>query len=900
MKRKLLSMISLLLTLCMCGSLLVACKTPEEETSDKQTEESTEVSETKKDTEVTTEDATAVSTESESDSETETETEPAPIVLDGEFGSAITNAYNLKNKVQTYYLNPERTDYRIENMQMGFEYELMAAEKPLVTAFLNSEGKPYLQNTMDVYIKMESGKVYYASETSQDVRVNIYKYGYYYYETHLAGHKFGSGADALPIQFERVLHTYSDKMNQILHFATETTTTGIKEFGMTTLIAADTVEKLIVKDATGRHDKLDGVDWATAEYVGFDIKDAGVFGYILLPHENSGKLSVTLENGNYILTQAAAPKNGTLLAVGSYTENDFYMGQRLYTDSNHDFDAFLKEAEYERHPMTTIGGNNYVGYDALRGAYEYSIGGDGFNEPFFTRWNNHFYSDVKVTGTNEDRAIYMYSRTSSGAAEGAALMNQNKMLIPIPTMVFKNFHGENEEPLFDHGDMSYGITLFPMTVEANTEKSFYILNAMQNWGKFPLKQLSSIQFTSPYYHLSTGVTETSCIAPWYAQGKSLWSLPDFRPMSAKWWFEYEGDLYSNQPQHQHAGYHYFLQYTDADGDYYASENVRNEIVSSGLNYAEAIMDYVSDDDRIAVSYKHIEMPQTDEHRVYYEMTYEVLEDVSFKSLKREFSFLSLACYAGTYKMMGYLNSKNEIVHEDTNRNKYIKLGDKCPYLSLYKLEGVWEKKCGNIGFIILNSDITVGGKKYEGSFGLYCRESKFYLTLDLDKVTLKQGDKMTINIVLTPWGSEESEDDSNMIKLRENTCLNPLSVTVSEGEKLESTFVPKVKTTDGKTAEFTLSGGWNNSVVRIYGFEKLTVPKIYEKIDGEWVEYVSNSTAYPDKNGTTHPYDGYFVYYDGDGTYSYTFLVDMTDAGERTFKIDASEDFKGWETASEK
>ncbi len=1034
MKRKLLSVIALLLALCMCGSIFAACNKTEEETSGTQATGTEESENTTGGTDVNTEDTTDITSETN----TETETETEPILLDGEFGPAISNANKLANQVQAYYSNPQRQDYHVENMNMSLDYELVAGENPKVTALSNSKGQPYLQNTMDAYIKMENGSVYYASQTSNDARPNIFKYGYYYYEVHFLDHNFagdfeisaekefqpkhfqnkstdvskwthedgvvsftigggdpyvyttdkvsfdaekfnaiqitvkstratdaslyfvsgsqtghtpdqcvtfslkndgefhtytvvlsgvpdygdtvkrlrfdvndGSSGDVISISgikavkvesdvpsivFDRTLHTYSDKMNQVLHFIAQETTTGIAAFGMTTKIAAETVDKLIVKDAKGTHTSLDGVDWNTAEYVGFDIKGVGVFGYILLPHENSGKLTVTLEDGNYIIDQAAAPKNGTLNKMSNYTSNDFFMGQRLYTDMNHTFDAFLKEAEYERNPMTTIGGDAYVGYDALRGAYEYAIGGTGFNNPFFTSWNRHYTAGVTVTGTDEDRAIYMYSNCASngGSTEGAALLDENDLLIPIPMMIFKNFGGENEEPIYYHGDRSYSISLFPMTVEANQEKSFTIVNTMQNWGAFPLKQLSSIQFYAPYYHLSTGVTETSCIAPWYVHGKSLWTLPDFRPMSGIWWFDYTGELRDNQPQHTHAGYHYFLQYTDADGNYYASENIKNTIISSGQNYAEVLMEYISDDGKIYGTFNHIEMPQTDEHRAYYEIVYEVLEDVSFENFKREFSFFSTKAYAGTYQKMGYVDENNEIVHTDALKNRFILLGDECPYVSFYNLKGAWENKCGNTGFVLYNWDMTIGGEKYDGNFGLLSREQQHYLTLDLEEVTLKKGDKFIINMVIAPWGSEQSTDDSNMIKLRENTCLNPLTVTVSKGEKIESVFVPRVKTDDGKTAEFTLSGGYNNSVVRIYGFDKLTAPKLYEKINGEWVEYVTNSTANPDANGTMHYYDGFFVYYDGDGTYSYTFLVDMTDAEERTFKIDASEDFKGW------
>lgn len=67
------------------------------------------------------------------------------------------------------------------------------------------------------------------------------------------------------------LHTYSDKMNQVLHFVAQQDTTGIAQLGMLTEIDAATVDKLIVKDGSGTHTSPEDVDWASAEYVGFDI-----------------------------------------------------------------------------------------------------------------------------------------------------------------------------------------------------------------------------------------------------------------------------------------------------------------------------------------------------------------------------------------------------------------------------------------------------------------------------------------------------------------------------------------------------------------------------------------------------------------------------------------------------
>ena len=48
-------------------------------------------------------------------------------------------------------------------------------------------------------------------------------------------------------------------------------------------------------------------------------------------------------------------------------------------------------------------------------------------------------------------------------------------------------------------------------------------------------------------------------------------------------------------------------------------------------------------------------------------------------------------------------------------------------------------------------------------------------------------------------------------------------------------------------------------------------------MNGAWVAYDTAS----EKN----KYDGYMVHYDGDGTYSFSFVVDMSGDVTRTFRV---------------
>ena len=738
----------------------------------------------------------------------------------------------------------------------------------------------------------------------------------------------------------RTFNVYADKMHHVIQVAATAETSGIKEIGMQTAIDADKVAKLVVKDANGLHESIDGVDWASAEYVGFDIVDAGIFGYILPYDGKGGSIKVTLSDSKYLIEQTMAPQNGTIIPsrttynneknyynwVAGGNTNDFYMGQRIYTDTEHDFAKFLEEAYCERNPLMgksfTIMGNGsdgvtFRGYDSLRGIYSLTINGaNGFNEPYYTNPNRHYRANFAVTGDDHDRMIYVMTSYVSGQLECAALLDKNDVLLPVPLEVGKNFSEQGgERNLYNLADITYSETIFPLVVNARVDYEYTVLNLYQNWGRFPLKQISWIQFFSPYYHLSTGVTETNCILPWTFTNQ-IWynTLPDFRGMSAPLW--------SDQPQHTSAGDHDWLKYTDSEGNVVRAENVWNTIDSYGPTYADVKMDYVSYDGKISVSYTHTEMPQTDENRTYYEIRYDVLEDVTVKDVVNNLQLYKVNPNdsVGKYKRVGYLNADNESVVVNANETetpvKYT-LGSKCPYFSFFDMDNHATKTgYGNLAFLIYNSEFIIGGEKAEPAFAIVNHTDTVYVTLDLEDLTLKAGDSITVNCILLPWGSEQLDDgiideekgnfeytmtladgslymDKNVRDVRENTLLSPLTATAGENtEVIESVFVPKLRSVNGESAEFTISGGYNNVAVRVYGFEKMTVPVIYEKLDGEWKPYDVSSCA---SEKEPHKYDGYMIHYDGDGSFSYSFVISMDKEQVRTFKLVADGNYTAWE-----
>ncbi|MBQ9749981.1 MAG: hypothetical protein IJV87_05305 [Clostridia bacterium] len=737
---------------------------------------------------------------------------------------------------------------------------------------------------------------------------------------------------------DRGLHTYTDKMHQVLSIvAPKQEVTDIQEIGMITNVTASSV---VIVDKNGNKTTVldSGASVSNVAYAGF-LTEAGVFGYILPYGDESSTIKVSYDGSTYTVTQTIVPENNTIemqpdcnspADLKTYKATDssigtsmniynsptqFYFGQRIYTDTEATFDKFLEEAYIERNPLTA---NNikidtdktpdatFDGYDGYRGMYAFTIPENiGFNAGYYYAQNFHGAVSFSVKGDSYNRNMYVMAYSYGCSIEGGAVLDGGDTLLPIPTEVSKNFDSEFEVPLYLWGDVGYSEVRIPVYVNAGETERLTVLQTYMNWGQYPLKQISSIQFFAPYYHLSTGVTESNCIANYYVKGKDLDTLPDHRAASAPFWSEETGDTNGDgfkdgDPQHDNGGYHLFLQYTDSEGNKNASEPVSSVINSAGLTYADIDMTYLSDDNKIEVTYKHLEMPQTDENRAYYEMKYTVLEDVTISDFDSQFSFYSVYGYGDGYTKFGYYGTSGAVCDVSATTTKSYVLGETCPYFDLYGITGTTGTQNADVSFLILDHKATTASGKItdDTSFIVNVANGSASLSFNVNgEVTLKAGDTITIYAMIMPWWNQAYRTnstgaaDQNVRDARENTLVNPIVATAVENATVDtsSVFLPTIKSTNGLDATFKLGHATDNAnladmnvTFRVDGFNVLATPKLYK--DGELVELSSINT--PDVTGSAHNYDGYFVHYDTNtGKYSYSFVTTVSGASSGTFKV---------------
>ena len=848
-----------------------------------------------------------------------------------DMADTLVYAKSLENGVNGTFDNAAKEHYTITNQNVSLTHAVNVpasetAGQRQVTSLKNLKGGTYVSNTMDVFVLTTSNTEKYAKNSTDIISttwpngynktekacapyVNTTRLGYYYYEVNVRNLNFGDN-----LYLDKTYHVYSDRMYQVYRLinSNSSAVSTIKQVTFQTMIPKSSVAKFEIRngDTITTSYSSNALGSTEFRYAAFDIEGVGVLAFINTSTDCSFWLMQ--DNDNYYFRQVK--KVGTLEAGGEVS-----FGTRVYTDTTHDFSGMRAADEIERNPLTadditvtghstSLDGTGFVGYDKLKGHYVMNIAGSGFADAYGEP-DKKYIDNIKVVAKDDRDVFFMVHSTCP--LEGAALTDKNDLLIPMGLEVMKNFDHEVEEPIYDPADKMYGDTLFPVKLAKGKTLEFSLVNVYQNWGKYPLKQISSISYYVSYYHMSTGVTETNCLAPYYStylnkDDVGSWILPDFRGMSN------DGQTYEKDGSEKHSDIQNnsvgalngvsngsSLSSSDADLGIYQGSDIR----SSGLTYADMNYSYTSKNGSYDVVYRHVEMPQTDEGRTYYTV------EISFKkstSLKyADFSIFSFDARVNGdyYKNAAYIdaNGNKQVVSIDSTKlqsttsiiNKWspalYKLNKGSSYFTYYNMvrDGIHES--GNFALIVKDYAITVNGQASDIGLAFYndrIKRNSAYsnrgsLTI-AENTTFAAGDKITVNVILLPYGKGSGESDiSSVEKVYKDSATEALKATATKGAVVEDDFIATVRAASYGVAEFTLSGGAIknsevNYAIRVKGLKKLGKLKVEKKnASGEWetVELAS-----------TDGFDGYSVIYEKDGTLEYSFIVTKTES-DVTYRV---------------
>ena len=849
-----------------------------------------------------------------------------------DMADTLVYAKSLENGVNGTFDNAAKEHYTITNQNVSLTHAVNVpasetAGQRQVTSLKNLKGGTYVLNTMDVFVLTTSNTEKYAKNSTDIISttwpngynktekacapyVNTTRLGYYYYEVNVRNLNFGDN-----LYLDKTYHVYSDRMYQVYRLinSNSSAVSTIEQVTFQTMIPKSSVAKFEIRngDTITTSYSSNALGSTEFRYAAFDIEGVGVLAFINTSTDCSFWLMQ--DNDNYYFRQVK--KVGTLEAGGEVS-----FGTRVYTDTTHDFSGMRTADEIERNPLTadditvtghstSLDGTGFVGYDKLKGHYVMNIAGSGFADAYGEP-DKKYIDNIKVVAKDDRDVFFMVHSTCP--LEGAALTDKNDLLIPMGLEVMKNFDHEVEEPIYDPADKMYGDTLFPVKLAKGKTLEFSLVNVYQNWGKYPLKQISSISYYVSYYHMSTGVTETNCLAPYYStylnkDDVGSWILPDFRGMSN------DGQTYEEDGSEKHSDLQNnsvgavngvsngsSLSSSEADLGIYQGSDIH----SSGLTYADMNYSYTSKNGSYDVVYRHVEMPQTDEGRTYYTV------EISFKkstSLKyADFSIFSFDARVNGdyYKNAAYIdaNGNKQVVSIDSTKLQstsnfsskkwnptLYKLNKGSSYFTYYNMvrDGIHES--GNFALIVKDYAITVNGQASDIGLAFYndrIKRNSAYsnrgsLTI-AENTTFAAGDKITVNVILLPYGKGSGESDiSSVEKVYKDSATEALKATATKGAVVEDDFIATVRAASYGVAEFTLSGGAIknsevNYAIRVKGLKKLGKLKVEKKnASGEWetIELASS-----------HGFDGYSVIYEKDGTLEYSVIVTKTES-DVTYRV---------------
>ena len=770
-------------------------------------------------------------------------------------------AYEMKNTVQGVFADSQRNSFRLSNSNAVFTHGLRNKH----TATLeDTEGNCYIADSFKTFYTEKNGlRHYFEDKLSVNGRVNVIRLGEYYYDCHIRD--FSSDT----FKVDKNYHVYGDRIYSQYSLYSEKDTSSFVSFG--TEIA---IPKSEVSDYTV--DKENG-------FAAFAIKNVGVVGFIIPSNGSTEDFFVDEFAGKYIFTQTANCGDGKLIAYNSeeITESNppyITFGSRIYTDKTDNFDGIRAAAYEERNPLEDIavGDNNaecrYLGYDALRGAYTFTCKGTDFNI-YYTDPGFQFNMPVTIKGDSVDRKINIRFFGQNGCLEAAAVLDDSNNLAPVDVEVCKNFCGDGGEGFYSVRDYQYGDSFIPFSVKKNSENRFTMLHLYNGWGKNQLKQLSSIEFHVSYYHLSTGTTESNCIAPYsVSNGDSDgWLLPDFRTRS--------GNVWTGQPQYNSVG---ILKFMVDSGKY--AEYSGGRIDSCGQCFSDITNCYTDLSGRYTYSLRHVEFPSNDENRTFYRIELKFNEDTDFDNFRKNFSLFSFNGRFVAFNKLGYLNSDNKTVSTNAvtgGKDVYYTLGTEKPYYSFYDVTEKTDFQIDNcfgcnFSFIIRDSEIICGGTKSDVKYAVRLNgteeSTQGDLTLDTEKISFKKGDSISMNVILLPNGVGREKEDTHALSVRDE---EDLTVRATTGKATGDSIVPSVAAQDNK-AEFTVTGGKNLTAVRVDNITTCAKPTIYVNDGVEWKEL----------DNSLHGYDGYSVTTSPDGTYSVSFVYD-SDGTPITFRVEA-------------
>jgi hypothetical protein len=799
------------------------------------------------------------------------------------YGSAIADSWTKdimhqplprRPKIEARYTDATRTalDLDAQNYRLVIELKSDLGQRIRSLRAKGPKGFDEILASSGIYLEItDSNGIAYSSLNSKEAsRINIYRRGPYYIETHWLDIQLADLTGKLaPVRGEVVLYSYPEKthVGVILHV------TGMMEVKSASIVFDSNAEtcagpaKCELEGGVRINDfvvlnrgednptcaliypALDTVDDVTMEKIDKGVR---ITTYIYNAEAHGGT-NVKWDNGN---------------KPSSFFE--IFPMQKLELS-----DAFQSEIKPLLSTSMTAKSGRTLGYDPIRGCYKIQTDNLGDFSYHYEHPNKYEAATFSIQNDSIPRKIYVMHETrhNPGFVECGVLLDEAGRTLPIMVQISKNFSGEKEEPFYNPNDIPFSETFFPLYLEPEETRTLTSLHLYQNWGSHSLKQFSSLGAWTDYYHMSTGVTETTCYVPFLFGGLDGVAIADLRPMSQEMW--------KSQPQHDNVAGHSFLRYQGSDGQWHFIEYTGTTFRSTGPNWADVSLSYVSDDNKAKVKLDIFELPQTDELRNFIHMRVDFLEDIDIKDgdLARNVRLLNIASWVQQmrYTHVAYGGPIGEPTVVPIKLNDDFTLaGAMLPTENGFA--AIYPDKKGANAYIVRRFEGRISGESVAPGVSVIGQRNGD-TTLMLVPVTkakkITAGDWIDIELFIMPYGGG-TQDWKPAQKAAFDFGLNAPRVTsVSLGKKIAD-FPTRIALDENEVAEFNLTGGANYIPIIVEGAKDYICKRIYLIDDGKkvLVDHAQKGER-----------DGYQVFAHEDGTFGWVFLV-MADGNEHRYRVE--------------
>ena len=638
--------------------------------------------------------------------------------------------------------------------------------------------------------------------TSSRARMNVWRASPHYWEIHLRDVPFVlSDAEANPLRGHLVIHAHPDRVHLELRFE------------------------------PANDQKLTAAGWSA------DIVEAET-------GATSGRAVLSFANAAVL-----APPDGNFGEKGREWRAGPANTWWVFRPDNRKVAAQFDEeiTPLAREEFSAIDGA-WSGYDPRSGLYALEMTANREAFTFENAWkvpSRRMVTPVVLPSTATPRAITVLARTGTGNLEAGIVTDPNGFPRAIPAFVAKNFAGEKEEP----DDRAYGDIIFPITLGPTEPRENLVMGLYQTWGRLMLKQVSSIRFFNIYWHLSTGLSETTCFThAWMDIRDTIVSIPDFRP--------YSGPFMMGQPQHDCFSWPAFLNYETKKATVRPMYR-RTDFHSVAPCLAHFTMHFRTSDDTAKMSVEAWEIPQTDEARTFLRIRYDWDKPALVEGdARRNFRWLQMFEKYPVQDLV-WLDA------EGTQRTVSARPGSKfplgTPLAAEWPYAGAHEGR-SNFGTLMLVTKLRgrLGGQPLSrahltADFG---KETGMYaFTTDRKNLALQPGDFLEAEVLLMPHG-EVTTPFHKPDREREHWGNRPPVVSqVSRGTKLRD--FPATVRAEKNAAAFRVTGGLNMLPLVVEGFSAPAVPLLWK--DGLW------------QDQQQHGGDGYQPDRTADGSHRFTF-----------------------------